>query len=87
MDGSSIMTGFLVAVLLFLLVAVSVIIMYIVKINKEIKKIARTTEKSARDISEFASLIYAIRGPLLFIGTLTSFISKLGKKSNKKGNR
>ena len=83
MNGSLIIMVFLITMLVLLLVATAVIILYLVKINKEKKKIARTTEKSGRDISEFANMISVISTPLMIFSTLTSIISKFGKSNNK----
>ena len=74
---------FLITMFVLLLVAAAVIIVYLIGINKEVKKIARTTEKSSRDISEFANIISAISTPLMIFSTLTSIISKFGKSNNK----
>ena len=74
---------FLITMLVLLLVAAAVIIVYLIGINKEVKKIARTTEKSSRDISEFANMISVISTPLMIFSTLTSIISKFGKSNNK----
>lgn len=74
----------MITMLVLLLVATAVIILYLVKINKEVKKIARTTEKSGRDISEFANMISVISTPLMIFSTLTSIISKFGKSNNNK---
>lgn len=78
---------FLITMLVILLIAAAVIIVYLVKINKEVKKIAYTTERSRRDISDFANLISAVRTPLLLLGTFTGIISKLSKNSKKKGKK
>ena len=83
MDGSLIMMVFLITMLVLLLVAAAVIIMYMIKINKEVKKIAKTTEKSSRDISEFANLISSISAPLMIFSTLTSIIGRFGKNISK----
>ena len=83
MNGSLIIMVFLITMLVLLLVAAAVIIVYLIGINKEVKKIARTTEKSSRDISEFANMISAISTPLMIFSTLTSIISKFGKSNNK----
>ena len=74
---------FLITMLVLLLVAAAVIILYLVKINKEVKKMARTTENTGRDISEFANMISVISTPLMIFSTLTSIISKFGKSNNK----
>ena len=84
MDGSLIMMVFLITMLVLLLVAAAVIIMYMIKINKEVKKIAKTTEKSSRDISDFANLISSISAPLMIFSTFAGIISKFSKSKIKK---
>ena len=84
MNGSLIIMVFLITMLVLLLVAVGGVIVDLVKINKEVKKIARTTEKTGGDISGSAKMISVISTPLMIFSTLTSIISKFGKSNNNK---
>lgn len=87
MNGPLIFTVFLITMLIILVIPAGIIIAYLININKDIKKLMRTTEKSSRDIADFSKVLSSISTPLMIFGAVTSIFTKFNKFNKKKGKR
>ena len=85
--GAAIILGILIIILIILLTAVVIIALYLMSISKEVKKIARSTSESTRNINEFSDLIRTISVPLAIISSLSGVVTKFNKAKRKRGEK